>query len=176
MEKFRGKYRISSARWQNWDYRWVSAYFITICTKNRKCFFGEISNSIMKLSDVGILADIFWNEIKNHTKNIELGEYVVMPNHVHGILVLNGEIPDSVADTSTDSGVDMGHIVKTGHALFLLPPPSSFPPPPKHKPTRFRNQPSDNNVFKILEKIRCRRLLVHTNRRLQNTRTVWVSK
>ena len=43
----------------------------------------------MQLSHIGILADVFWYEIKNHAKNIELGEFVVMPNHVHGILILN---------------------------------------------------------------------------------------
>ena len=74
----------------NWNYEWNAAYFITICTKDRECFFGEIVEGKMKLSAIGIIADIIWHEIKNHAKDIELGEFVVMPNHVHGILVLNG--------------------------------------------------------------------------------------
>ncbi|HEV7347003.1 transposase [Telluribacter sp.] len=89
-EKFRNKYRIASARWQQWDYGWDAAYFVTICTKDRAPFFGNVVNGKMVLSPAGVIADVFWHEIKNHARNIELGEFVVMPNHVHGILILNG--------------------------------------------------------------------------------------
>ena len=89
MEKFQGKYRIPSARLQTWDYGWDGAYFITICTKNRINYFGRITNRKMELSHIGIVADILWYEIKNHAKRLELGAFVVMPNHVHGILILN---------------------------------------------------------------------------------------
>ncbi len=88
-EKYKGQYRVPSARLQTWDYGWNGAYFITICTKDRTNYFGEIIDRKMRLSHMGILADVFWYEIKNHTKNIELGDFVVMPNHVHGILLLN---------------------------------------------------------------------------------------
>lgn len=83
-DKFQNKYRVPSTRLQNWDYRWNGAYFITICTQNRNCFFGEIDNGKMQLLPVGIIADLLWHEIKNHAKNIELDAFVVMPNHVHG--------------------------------------------------------------------------------------------
>ncbi|MCB9245765.1 MAG: transposase [Flavobacteriales bacterium] len=89
-EKFKNKYRIASTRLQTWDYRWAGAYFITICTKNRRHYFGEVRDRKMYLSNLGILADVFWYEIKNHTKDVELGAFVVMPDHVHGILFLNG--------------------------------------------------------------------------------------
>jgi putative transposase len=88
-DKFQNKYRIPSTRLQNWDYASEGAYFITICTKDRKHFFGEIENEKIKLSQVGVIADLIWYEIKNHAKNIELGEFVVMPNHIHGILILD---------------------------------------------------------------------------------------
>jgi len=71
---------------------WSGAYFITICTQNRECYFGEIKNKKMILSPTGAIADVLWYEIKNHVKNIELGEFVVMPNHIHGILILNGNV------------------------------------------------------------------------------------
>jgi putative transposase len=89
-EKFQHKYRIPSTRLQQWDYGWDAAYFVTICTKDRECFFGDIINDVMHLSGIGIIADVLWYEIKNHAKNIELGEFVVMPNHIHGIIILNG--------------------------------------------------------------------------------------
>ncbi len=99
MEKYKNKYRIPSARLQNWDYRWSGAYFITICTKDRKHYFGKINNEKMQLSHIGILADVLLYEIKNHSINIEIGEYVVMPNHVHLILILNNDNIDFVVET-----------------------------------------------------------------------------
>ncbi|MDO4704111.1 transposase [Tannerella sp.] len=108
--KFQNKYRIPSTRLQNWDYRWNAAYFVTICTHNRECFLGEVVNGKMKLSGIGIIADILWHEIKNHAPNIELGEFVVMPNHVHGILILNNN--DGNADNNDNN-------VETTHALSL---------------------------------------------------------
>ncbi|HUH73070.1 MAG TPA: transposase [Chitinophagales bacterium] len=115
--KFQNKYRISSARLQTWDYRWSGAYFITICTKNREHYFGEIVNQKMILSNVGVLANVFWCEIKNHTKNVTLGEFVVMPNHIHGILILNDNVLENVSAS-----------VETLHATSLqipLPPQST---------------------------------------------------
>ena len=91
-DKFQNKYRIASARASWWNYGWNGAYFITICTKNRERFFGKIENGKMQLSKIGLLADVFWHEIKNHTENIELGAFVVMPNHIHGILILDNPI------------------------------------------------------------------------------------
>jgi len=105
MDKYQNRYRIQSSRLQNWDYGWDGFYFVTICTQNREYYFGEIHNGTMDLSKIGIIADILWHEIKNHAKNIELDAFVVMPNHIHGILVLNGN----------------GN-VETGHALSLPQP------------------------------------------------------
>jgi len=90
-ELFKNKYRIMSARLQSWNYGWDGSYFITICTKSRERYFGDIIDGTMKLSHIGILADVFWNEIVNHAKNVTLGGYVVMPNHLHGILMLNND-------------------------------------------------------------------------------------
>ncbi len=108
---YKNKYRIDSARLKNWDYRWNAAYFITICTHDKVCFFGDIENGEMKLSDVGVIADLIWFEIKNRSKHIELGEYVVMPNHIHGILILNN--PDSVFNDDTMDSSDSSNSVDT---------------------------------------------------------------
>src|SRR5664279_1981169 len=131
-EKFQNKYRVPSARLQHWDYGWDAAYFITICTKDRECLFGEIVNGSMNLSGLGIIADIMWYEIKNHAKNIELGEFVVMPNHVHGIIILNGndaENATQVADDGNDfdsaRAIGTTHPVETRHALSLQDQPQS---------------------------------------------------
>lgn len=134
-DKFQNKYRIESARLQNWDYRWSGAYFITICTQNRECYFGEIKNKKMILSPTGAIADVLWYEIKNHVKNIELGEFVVMPNHIHGILILNGNV-----DYSGYS------VVETLHATS---PPPPTPSQPKNK-FMASISPKSNSVSTII--------------------------
>lgn len=88
-DKFQNRYRIPSTRLQNWDYNWNASYFVTICTKNRKHFFGEIINGQMKLNEIGLLSDKYWNEIPIHFPFVELGAFVTMPNHIHGILIIN---------------------------------------------------------------------------------------
>ena len=89
MKKYNNKYRIESVRLKNWDYRNNGAYFITINTGNRKHFFGEIINGEIRLSPIGEYAEKFWMEIPNHFPFVELGNFVVMPNHTHGILIIN---------------------------------------------------------------------------------------
>ena len=100
MDKFQNKYRIPSARLQHWDYRWAGAYFITICTQNREHYFGEIINGEMQLSNTGVIADILWHQIPHHTQNVELGAFVVMPNHIHGILIINESAVETLHATS----------------------------------------------------------------------------
>jgi putative transposase len=95
-EKFKNKYRIPSARLQSWNYANAGAYFITICTKDRQHYLGQIENHKIRLSNIGIIAHIMWFEIKKHVKNVELGEFVVMPNHIHGILILNENVCPNV--------------------------------------------------------------------------------
>ena len=100
-EKFQNKYRIPSARRKNWDYGDEAIYFVTICTKDRIHYFGEIQNpsdqatvSPMVLSDLGKIAECFWNEIPIHFSHIILGEYTIMPNHIHGLIcIANQQMP-----------------------------------------------------------------------------------
>ena len=89
MEKFRDKYRIPSSRLQNWDYGWNAPCFVTICTAKMDCYFGEIANRKMQLSDIGKIAQKFWLEIPNHFPFVILDAFVVMPNHVHGIIIID---------------------------------------------------------------------------------------
>jgi len=95
MEKFKNKYRIPSARASWWDYANAGAYFVTICTADRVHFFGEIvavagRDAINRVSTpMGELAESIWYEIPNQFSFIQLGAFVVMPNHVHGILIID---------------------------------------------------------------------------------------
>jgi len=100
--KFQNKYRIPSARLQTWDYGKNGAYFITICTKNLEHYFGKIADGEIKLSEIGKIAEQYWLEIPNHFSFIELGIFVVMPNHVHRILIIDKlDTNYSVGDVET---------------------------------------------------------------------------
>ena len=77
-----------SIRLKGYDYAQVGLYFITICTKNREFLFGNIANGEMMLNDAGKIANECWLEIPNHFPNVFLHEFVVMPNHIHGIVEL----------------------------------------------------------------------------------------
>ena len=84
------KYRIPSARWQNWNYQNAASYFITICTRKRKHYFGEIEGGKMYLSNIGNIVESEWlktPEIRSNM-NLQLDEFVVMPNHFHAILII----------------------------------------------------------------------------------------
>jgi REP element-mobilizing transposase RayT len=90
MDKYQNKYRIPSARLQTWDYSSNGLYFITICTANRAHYFGDILlPGTMVLNRPGELAETFWLEIPTQFPFIELGNFVVMPNHIHGILIID---------------------------------------------------------------------------------------
>jgi len=88
-DKFQHKYRIPSARASWWDYSQNGAYFITICTQHRVHYFGEIENGEITLSPIGTFAQSCWYEIPQHFPFVELGTFVVMPNHIHGIVIIN---------------------------------------------------------------------------------------
>ncbi|RUS99428.1 transposase [Trichormus variabilis] len=75
-----------SIRLKNYDYTEQGAYFITICTKNKQCIFGDIKQGEIKLNLLGTVARDYWQEIPQHFPHIKLDVFVIMPNHIHGIL------------------------------------------------------------------------------------------
>jgi len=89
--KFRNKYRIESTRAQWWNYSWNGYYFITICTYHRLPYFGSIINNQMQLSFVGRIAFECWEAIPQHFPFVKLHLFVIMPNHIHGIVVIDRE-------------------------------------------------------------------------------------
>lgn len=119
VEKFRNRYRIASARWAAWDYASNAAYFVTICVEGRVHVFGRVVNGGMKLSPLGQWADDCWQAIPDHFPFVELGEYVVMPNHVHGVVVIN---------KTADTDVETQNAVSVETQDF-----ASLPPQPRNK-------------------------------------------
>jgi putative transposase len=81
--------RRNSMRLQFYDYSSAGFYFITICVKNREPFLGRIINKEMILSDAGKLVYDFWDKIPDYYSNVLLDEFIVMPDHIHGVLAIN---------------------------------------------------------------------------------------
>jgi REP element-mobilizing transposase RayT len=130
---FKQKYRISSARLQHWNYGWAGAYFITICTQNRRHFFGEIQDETMMLSAIGEMVQNEWLITPNlrPDMHLALGEFVVMPDHFHCILVIGDNDRDAM------------------HCVSIQSPPPSPQSPPSPSPT---NQfgPQRKNVASVI--------------------------
>jgi putative transposase len=107
-EKYQNKYRIETTRATWWDYAGKGAYFITICTKNREWFFGEIRDGMMNYSEIGNIALLEWGKTPEirPDMNIILDAFVVMPNHMHGIIV--------IGDDGGGGCRDAMHCVSTG--------------------------------------------------------------
>jgi REP element-mobilizing transposase RayT len=92
MNKSFGKRR--SIRLKDYDYRSGGFYFITICTEKRKLLFGKIVDGEMQLNMAGKIAQKCWTEIPAHYPSVKLDMFVIMPNHIHGILIIEENIED----------------------------------------------------------------------------------
>ena len=132
--KYKNKYRISSARLQGYDYGKNGAYFITICTNERIHYFGDIISSpvsetqngnvsetqniaSLRATPIGIIANEYWQKIPEHFPFVILDEFVVMPNHVHGIINISkptidkaGSEMQNVPDYTNKFGSQSGNI------------------------------------------------------------------
>ena len=78
-----------SIRLPEYDYTQTGAYFVTVVTDGRDCLFGAVVDGEMQLNDFGKIADECWWAIPDHFPFVELGAHVIMPNHVHGIIIIN---------------------------------------------------------------------------------------
>ncbi|HPG39225.1 MAG TPA: transposase [bacterium] len=77
-----------SIRLQGYDYTQPGGYFITLVTQNRECLFGDIDDGKMVLNGFGKIIDSHWQKIPSHFKYVELDVFQIMPNHIHGIIII----------------------------------------------------------------------------------------
>ena len=89
-----------SVRLKNYDYSQAGAYFITICTQNRECLFGEIIDAEMGLNEYGTIAKNEWVKLTYRYPNIELDVFQIMPNHIHGIITVGATLAVAQYDTN----------------------------------------------------------------------------
>jgi len=131
-KKFMNKYRNESLRLKYWDYGRNGDYFLTICTKDKDHFFGEIKDREMFMNKVGQIAQDIWFKIPQQFPFAKLENFVVMPNHVHGILVMdkiddsdeirdfynNPDMLSEIAKTMTIGGPKIGGITGNYNPMF----------------------------------------------------------
>ena len=107
-----------SIRLKGYDYSQAGAYYVTVCTHNHLCLFGHVVNEKMMLNDPGRMIQSVWDQLTNQFSNIELDEYVIMPNHIHGIsFIVGASLVGAQPSTWQGAGtrpaptVGLGHIV-----------------------------------------------------------------
>lgn len=115
------KHHRRSIRLKGYDYSSEGAYYVTIVAQGRDCLFGEIVDGEMRLNEAGEMVVRWWNELPNKFPNIELGEFIVMPNHFHGIIFIMPNVgadlhvcPDGEENTSIQKGEHIGSPQQAG--------------------------------------------------------------
>ncbi|CAG0996263.1 hypothetical protein ANAEL_02612 [Anaerolineales bacterium] len=111
------KHHRKSIRLQGYDYSQAGAYFVTIVTYRRDMLFGEIQNGEMMLNDFGTITDECWHAIPEHFPFVELAAHVIMPNHTHGVIVINGRgthvnLRGTIYRAPTDNNEQFGKPIK----------------------------------------------------------------
>jgi REP element-mobilizing transposase RayT len=109
--EFDPKYDRHSIRLKDYDYTTPGGYFITICVQDRACILGNVRGEGVELSDIGKIVEESWNAIPNHFLHITLDSIVIMPNHFHGIIIIDdtrfdgrGEVPSPSQESITIRG------------------------------------------------------------------------
>ncbi|HEX9911674.1 MAG TPA: transposase [candidate division Zixibacteria bacterium] len=97
------KSRHNSIRLKDYDYSQNGAYFVTVCARNHESFFGNVFREEIVLNKYGKIVNQLWNELPNHFFNIESGWFMVMPNHIHGVIVINNECRGGVTPPMGES-------------------------------------------------------------------------
>ena len=115
------KHHRRSVRLQGYDYAQGGACFVTICTRDRRCVFGDIVGSGMQLNDVGRIARECLSEVPDRFPGVGLDEHVIMPNHLHAILLLVGAQLIAPRGPHRMPAEDPA---EAGQSLATSPPPS----------------------------------------------------
>lgn len=86
------KHNRRSIRLKDWDYSQAGGYDITICVQNKTCLFGKVENTQMQMNKAGLMINKWWLRLAENNSNVILDEYMVMPNHFHGIILLTESV------------------------------------------------------------------------------------
>jgi len=111
-----------SIRLKGFDYSSEGAYYVTIVVQGRECLFGEIIDDEMYLNEYGEIVQKWWDEIPIHFPNVELGAFVIMPNHIHGIIWIIDERRGEVLSPPYDPNIDNRNVIIQGEAAISISP------------------------------------------------------
>ncbi len=78
-------------RWRGYDYTTPGSYYVTLCTQGRRCLFGHVAEGLLHANDAGRMVTSVWESIPQTFESVRLAEFVLMPNHLHGLLTLRRE-------------------------------------------------------------------------------------
>jgi putative transposase len=84
----RERHERRSIRLDGYDYAEPGAYFVTICTQDHVCLFGQVVNGEMRMNEAGRMVQAVWDELPKHYPSVSIDAFVVLPNHIHAIIVL----------------------------------------------------------------------------------------
>ncbi len=115
------KHHRRSIRLKGYDYTYPGAYFITTCTHQRVHLFGEVVDGTMRLNEAGRLVEWTWNDLPNHVPNIILDAFVIMPNHVHGIIVITDTVGSVVGAGSEPALTEPAPTTAPATKRYALP-------------------------------------------------------
>jgi putative transposase len=128
------RHRRRSMRLKGYDYSQAGAYFVTICTQGRACLFGEVVDGEMRLNDAGRMVVAEWERLPALFSNVVLDAFVVMPNHIHGIVILTDPADDATdgatAIGATISGATTGGAATGGATTRVAPTTAGDDAPP----------------------------------------------
>ena len=120
---FEKEHQRRSVRLQNYPYAERGFFFITICTHEKKCVLGRITNYEIALSEVGRIVDGYWRDIPQHFPNVKLDQFTIMPNHLHGIIIISKVLPDESRGTACRAPT----VVDADYERFGRPVAGSLP-------------------------------------------------
>jgi len=111
-----------SIRLRRFNYAQPGAYFVTMCTYQRECWFGEISNGKMRLNECGQIVKECWQWLSKHYPWVNIDEWTVMPNHLHGIIAIAN---DAWCRGGSRTAPTLQHVAENDHRMsfrtFPLP-------------------------------------------------------
>ena len=122
--------RRRSIRLSGFDYAHDGAYFVTVCVRNRECLLGQVTGGEMRLSEAGWTVQAVWQELPRHYPHVRLDAWVVMPNHVHGIVVLADAGPGGVDDRDGAASTGVGASALAAEAGLSVGVGAGFKPAP----------------------------------------------
>jgi REP element-mobilizing transposase RayT len=157
---------------RNWDYKWNAPYFVTICTQNRLCYFGDVVNGKMQLSEIGEIVEQEWLKTfeMRPDMNLQMGAWQIMPNHFHAIIIIGENEYNRKTDGNTGTEHRTNGNMETGRRTDAMHCVSKSKP---KTPSKNQFGPQSKNLGSIIRGFKSG---VTTDARLIHADFAWQSR